>query len=430
MDENGILYLIVLKILCGGCLNMSVNFLNQNIGKEYLSLLESTNNSIYIMSPFISFSTANQLSTWLEEENGKITCKIITRFNREEFIQGANSLKGIERLFESGIEIYALQHLHSKLYLFDKSSCIMGSANFTLSGFFKNHELGIILKDEKHFTKQCVDYFEDTLEKIQQCGDFRITREALDKEFKYVSQSTSGLGKMKKDSNPKEFNQHRWGAVLDKKENERQSDFQYKFEEHFDILNSASSEYHNIKENVIGGRIKFEGNGHSRIPNTEIYIERKKKNYQFMNRTFFHRRPSSIKEGEIIFIAQVSKDRHGIDTPIIVGYAVSHAYKDGNLLKKNDPRFHKWNEDYPHYIEFSNGKFLKTPIVNGISLIELGNELKHKLYPGTETEPDTPLTDISKRHHQKAHIQITREATQYLITRLDRLFQEQGYDKI
>ena len=105
---------------------MSVNLLKENIGKEYLSLLESTNNSIYIMSPFISFSTANQLSAWLEESSGTITCKIITRFNREEFIQGANSLKGLERLFESGVELYALQHLHSKLYLFDNSSCIMG----------------------------------------------------------------------------------------------------------------------------------------------------------------------------------------------------------------------------------------------------------------------------------------------------------------
>lgn len=410
---------------------MSVNFLNENIGKEYLSLLETTSNSIYIMSPFISFSTANQLSNWLGETSEKITCKIITRFNREEFIQGANSLKGIERLYESGVELYALQHLHSKLYLFDNSSCIMGSANFTFSGFFKNHELGIILKAEPVFTKQCVDYFEDILKKIQQCGDFRITREVLDEEFKYVSQSTSGLGKMKKDSNPKEFNQRRWGAVLDEKENERQSDFQYKFKEHFDILENTSIESHNtMKENIIGGRIKFEGNGNNRIPNTDIYIERKKKNYQFMNRTFFHRRPSSIKEGETLFIAQVSRDKHGIGTPIIVGYAVAHAYKDGNMIKTNDPRYHKWNEDYPFYIEFSDGKFLKTPIVNGISLIEVGNELKHKLYPGTESDPDTPIPDIIKRHHQKAHIQITQEATDYIKTRLDRLFEEQGYDTI
>jgi hypothetical protein len=413
-----------------GGVYMSVNFLNENIGKEYLFLLESTSKSIYIMSPFISFSTANQLSTWLEETSDNIVCKIITRFNREEFIQGANSLKGIERLFEAGVELYALQHLHSKLYLFDNSSCIMGSANFTLSGFFKNHELGIILKEEPDFTKQCVDYFEDTLERIKQCGDFRITREVLDKEFKYVSRSTSGLGKMKKDTNPNEFNQHRWGAVLDKKENERQSDFQYKFKEHYDILENTSILYYNTTENVIGGRIKFEGNGDNRIANTDIYLERKKKNYQFMNRTFFHKRPSSIKEGETLFIAQVSRDKHGNGTPMIVGYAVAHAYQDGNRIQKNDPRYHKWNEDYPHYIEFSDGKFLKTPIVNGISLIEVGNELKHKLYPGTETKQDTPLPDILKRHHQKAHIKITQEATHYLKTRLDRLFEEQGYDTI
>jgi hypothetical protein len=109
---------------------------------------------------------------------------------------------------------------------------------------------------------------------------------------------------MKNDSNPKEFNQHRWGAVLDGKENETQSDFHNIFNEHYDILENTSINYHIDKENVIGGRIKFEGNGDNRIPNTDIYIERKKKNYQFMNRTFFHRRPSSIKEGETLFIAK------------------------------------------------------------------------------------------------------------------------------
>jgi len=36
---------------------------------------------------------------------------------------------------------------------------------------------------------------------------------------------------------------------------------------------------------------------------------------------------------------------------------------------------------------------------------------------------------ILKRHHQKAHIQITQTAKDYLKAELDRLFEQNGYDE-
>jgi hypothetical protein len=118
------------------------------------------------------------------------------------------------------------------------------------------------------------------------------------------------------------------------------------------------------------------------------------------------------------------------ETPIIVGYANSIAFKDDNIVKETDSNYQRWNGRYPYYIEFTNGKFLKTPIENGVSLIELCNQLKHKVYPNTFNTPNISISKVLKRHHQKAHIKITNEAKQFLKTRSDKLFEEQGYDSI
>ncbi|MEL3961301.1 phospholipase D family protein [Lysinibacillus endophyticus] len=405
---------------------MGIKLLHTNTGNEFFDLLNDVKESIYIMCPFISYATANRLATWIEESDNKIDCKIITRFNREEFIQGANSIKGLDRLLEVGVELYALQHLHSKLYIFDKKNLIMGSANFTLSGLFKNHELGIIVKQEAEFSNQCVEYFNQILNKIL---DFKVTKELIDKEIEHVTRSTINRGKMKKSSNPVEYSGARWGAILDENENSIQSNKDYDFKQHFDILEDVVAK-EEVIEGISGARIKFEGNSENRVSNKEIYVERKKLLHEYLNRTFYPHKPTSIDDDELIFIAMVSKDRFGNPTPMIVGYAYTFAFEDINIINDNDSNYHKWNGRYPYYIEFTNGKFIKTPIENGISLIELCNELKHKVYPGTINTPEIAVTDILKRHHQKAHIRITNEAKNYLKARLDKIFEEQGYDSI
>ncbi len=88
--------------------------------KKIYNLLKNTSQELIIISSFISFKTSNHLATWLEESNNNVNCTIIARFNREEFIQGANSIEGLEQLYSVRVKFYALQHLHTKLYIFDK----------------------------------------------------------------------------------------------------------------------------------------------------------------------------------------------------------------------------------------------------------------------------------------------------------------------
>lgn len=57
--------------------------------------------------------------------------------------------------------------------------------------------------------------------------------------------------------------------------------------------------------------IKFEGNSDDRIPNNLIYLERKRNLYEHLDRTFFRRKTSGIKDGQFVFMAVVSNDQHG-----------------------------------------------------------------------------------------------------------------------
>ncbi|WP_412760762.1 hypothetical protein [Pallidibacillus thermolactis] len=67
-------------------------------------------------------------------ENPSVFCNIITLFYRKDFIERVSSIYGLERLLYAKANIYALVDLHSKLYVFDSYSAIIGSANFT-SGY-------------------------------------------------------------------------------------------------------------------------------------------------------------------------------------------------------------------------------------------------------------------------------------------------------
>lgn len=81
-------------------------------------------------------------------------------------------------------------------------------------------------------------------------------------------------------------------------------------------------------------------------------------------------------------------------------------------------------------MEFTSGKFLDDSIRHGISLIELYREVKHNVYPSTVNEPETRIESIKKRHHQKSHLQITEYAKDYLLNKLENLFEKHGYQEI
>ncbi|MFT4413444.1 phospholipase D family protein [Bacillus sp. UMB0728] len=399
---------------------MSINLISKDFGEKFYSLLDSTEKKINIISPFIGLKTAFGLAEWIEGLDD-IKCCIITRFNREEFIRGASSIEGLEHLVRAGAKLYALQDLHTKLYIFDDQSVIMGSANFTFNGFYKNHEFGLYMENERDFTKQCQDYFDGLLNKLTSNGDWQISLDRILKERHYVNISVKNL-KGKKGMN--EYNIAKWGAVLNDVPQPTPTDSKEN-----DILEDAISDI-SISNGKTGIWLKFEGTSQDRIRNDEIYLNRKRRINEYVNRTFFPKKPTGIKTGDTIFLTVVSKDKDDNEVPIIIGYAEARGFTENNKIDDTDSRYLKWNKRFPYYIEYTNGKFLNDRIMYGISLNELYRELNHKVYPATVNQPNIRIENIKKRHHQKSHLQITEIAKEYLIKKLNLLFGKHGYEEL
>jgi hypothetical protein len=405
---------------------MPISFLDKNFGSTFFSLLDSTKKQIRIISPFIGYKTALALVNFIEETENELDCVLITRFDREDFIKGVSSISGLECLKKAGVKMYALQGLHTKLYLFDSESVIMGSANFTFNGFYKNHEFGIFMEDEPEFSNECNNYFEGLLNDIKNDDDWEITLDRISKEKTYCDDAVTGRAysqkKPRKNESPVTIqpNREKWGANLNLHgqgplDNKEEKDI---IEE---ILNEETE--NQIQTRNTGIWLKFEGNSENRIPNHLSYFERRKKEHR--RRTFFPKPPSGIKDGQLLFMTMVSTDKEDKGTPIIVGYAITSGFSERNVVNNRISSNADRNR-YPYFVELLSGKFLKAPIKNGITLRELARELQTDLYPN----PKSNFSEIIYTHRQKSHLQVTERAHDYIMQRLDTLFKEFGYEEL
>lgn len=407
---------------------MPISFLDKNFGSTFFSLLDSTKKKIRIISPFIGYKTALALVNFIEETDNELDCVLITRFDREDFIKGVSSITGLELLKKAGVKMYALQGLHTKLYIFDNESIIMGSANFTFNGFYKNHEFGIFMEEEREFSVECNNYFDGLLKDIKNHGDWEITQDLIAKEKPYCDDAVTGRAHSQKKPRKNELpvtiqpNRVKWGATLDLHgqqplDNKEEKDI---IEE---ILEEETEKQ--IKTRNTGIWLKFEGNSENRIPNHLTYFKRRKKEHR--KRTFFPKPPSGIKGGQLLFMTMVSTDKEDKGTPIIVGYAITSGYDEKNIVDDNAPFNSKDRRGrYPYFVELTDGRFLKAPIKEGITLRELARELQTYLYPN----PKSNFNEIIYTHRQKSHLQVTERAHDYIMQRLESLFKEFGYEEL
>lgn len=172
-----------------------------NLEQEIFSRLKVCEEKIIIISPYISFNTAEML---VEIIDGKqIECKVITKFERIDFIEESSSLNALKLLVENDIQVLALKELHTKLYLIDGKSCFVGSANFTHKGLNVNHEL-LVYTDNEYEIQQFNDYADELLLEI---SDWKLTMERIISEQDFVENH-------KNNQEEKERIIESWGADL------------------------------------------------------------------------------------------------------------------------------------------------------------------------------------------------------------------------
>jgi len=384
---------------------MAIELITENHGLEIKSILNTVEDRILIISPFLGKKTCEELSDVIIKNN--ILCKVITRFYREDFIQNASSLDGLLCLLEAGVEIMSLIGLHTKLYLFDDKYSIITSANYTYGGLFSNVELGIKIDNEYDINIKCEEYFNDIWDKIENFNiknnnKALITKDLVNEEKKIVNIAISSRTK-----STTNYNETKQGAKL---ENIAV----------FDILEEAlinNSKTDN--KGIVGGWLKFSADSKHRHDPNVGYFDRF--NDFTRTRTFFPTRPIGIKSDDRIFLSLVSFDNDNVPTPIIVGRAFSDGFNEKNFVKNKFDGWDDWMINYPYFIVLNNIEIIKGPTKNGISLLEMYRTLKSNFYPST-FGLNYSFEKIRTYHYQKDKIRISKYAEEYLNDELDKKF--------
>lgn len=124
-------------------------------GKEISDALLTDASELRIICPFIK---QDALESILEHHPDKI--QVITRFNLADFAEGASDITALRELLKIGADIRGIKNLHAKIYLFGDSRTIITSANLTRAALERNHEFGLVTRNE-FVIKACRDYFDN-----------------------------------------------------------------------------------------------------------------------------------------------------------------------------------------------------------------------------------------------------------------------------
>ena len=403
------------------------------------SLFEESIDSIRIISPFLSRKMADLLC---EEANKGVECSFITRFYLQDFLDGSNTLDGLQDMLDAGVKLYALIGLHTKLYLFDEMDAIVGSANFTEGGLVRNVELSIHLNDEPAID-MLQDYYDDIVSKVEKADDGVITQEMLDdykERYKKLKESKSKL------DGGKHIVGTIRGAVLDRNARNIKEDSGKVFTE---IEANSGERLSDPVYTALGGKkeaasyknlrniiLKFSASAKKRANGNEpMYMHAFKDNGKSVYISNFSeaRKKSAmtIEEGDETFFCVHSYDKDGNACPLIVGKGYFRKYNNSNdaRLKEWITQF-DWLVEYPIYCVISEAKVIDAPVNCGIPLRELTDALGYKTYMHTRDNPDKyPKEKVAKAHGQQAMLALSPEAKEYLDERLDELGKKYGWKK-
>lgn len=165
---------------------MGIRIITNDHWGVLLDLFKSANKEVNIISPFITGNPSALLINALES-NPEMHCSIITRFYRADFINGVSQLSALRSLVSAGAEVYAVNGLHTKLYLLDRKAALIGSANFTSGGFKSNIELSLMLENENALFQELQTYYTNMIAHIKDAGNYKLTLDMIANEEQQIA---------------------------------------------------------------------------------------------------------------------------------------------------------------------------------------------------------------------------------------------------
>lgn len=403
------------------------------------SFFEETQEEIKIISPFLSKKTAELLC---DAAKKGINCSFVTRFYLQDFLDGSNTIDGLQNMLNAGVRLYALIGLHTKLYLFDSEDAIVGSANFTESGLSRNIELSIHISEEEA-VDNLQEYFDDIVTRVAAVEEGKITQEMLDDyKVRFQKQKES---KSKLDGGIHIVTTVR-GAALDRRAKQIKEDPNEAFKE---IEDNTSERISDPVYSALGGEIsvlshkslrniilKFSASSKSRADGNkpmemEPFVDEGKTVYISNFSEASLKSAKTVEEGDETFFCVHSYDKNGKSCPLIVGKGIFRAFQSSNDARKKDwINQNQWLKDYPIYCVIAEAKVIDAPVNCGIPLRELVEALGYKTYMHTRNNPDKyPIERVAKSHGQRAMLGLSPEAKSYLDEKLEVLGNQYGWKK-
>lgn len=397
-----------------------INILSNDHYETMLNLFDGTESEIKIISPFLSLSMANKLCEIISK-NPNIQCSLITRFYIEDFVNHANDFDALEKLLKNGVALYAIRGLHTKLYLFDQENAIVGSANFTAGGLKNNIELSLHIQEENTLIVELQHYFNQLIDRIKNDPEQRITQEIIDKgrlECNKLFTDKKGTGTTYSISMygaqtelPKYFD-----PIKDIGQSKKDKDIVYEMFKDIEkrlLVNLGHTIW-----------LKFDGEGNKRIMGkyeiTECIINGEKK---FLS--CYPWKPSAVKDGDEIYLAALSQDYNGKNQPMIIGKGLLKGFQNSNYVDTEMIKSYDWMNRYPWYCIIEDLHIIDTSVQNGYPLDELLKKLGSDTYESSFGKNED-IPEVSKKHHQKAHIRITSYAKDLIDKELNKLFVKYG----
>ncbi len=421
--------IIVPNNLLGGYV---MEILTTNHYERIKELFNDVKYNVRIISPFLSLSLAEKLCDLVKKN--KIECQFITRIYLEDLYAKANSIKAIELMTQSGIQVYALKFLHTKLYIFDDEVAVVGSANFTTSGFKSNIELSLLADSRTEnqsleLIAELTQYFDDTLAKVQ---DGLVTEEMI-AQVK-TDYNNLIIPPKKANDSVKRSNYKMYGAVIPSKKNPETPEELIKeaqsAETENDIINEVFSSNEPRKQIIYNHSIwmKQLGKGNERIDGNSPYTPTKVNlnGKEIIISTYSEKKkPTTISDGDEIYLAALSQNSMEQNVPIIIGRGYLKSFSKDNWYKQEWLSEHPWLINYPWYCIIEKCEVLNTIVKNGISMDIVWDELGSDTYESSFGKCEN-IDKVSTKHYQKAHIRLSGNAKKFIDEEFNRLADKYG----
>jgi HKD family nuclease len=347
----------------------------------YSALVSEIDNAdnIRIISPFIK----EEIIKGLFDQVDFSKLEIITRFSLADFASGVSSIEALEYCIHKGASVYGVKRLHSKVYLFDKKSAIISSANLTSGGLKNNFECGILIN-------------EDT------------TLIELDQYF----------GKLKGFGNVATLHDTQtWKARLNNLEIQNTETPTLPDFGATDVQLNPEVNYY----------VKFFGSGNNRVP---LSFEVKEE----VDRALCHyacgfsrkKKPKQIRTGDIIYMARLTYDPYDFS---IFGKAEAIEYVEGrDEVSSNELIERPWKEHWPIYLRVKNATFIDGTMEDGVLLYDLISALDHQSFESTKRRYAEGKRDINPNLSlsRQPYVKLSLEGAEWVEERLNDSFERVG----